>query len=105
MLQEFLAGFKAICDVDNSLWLPRREADEACVALVPSLVPVVVTAEADDAWPHILGSHFVTFFMSTDIAAQSSRRRGSSMVSRYSSTLASVCFVFSSAMGPPWARR
>src|SRR4030095_9241894 len=48
--------------------------------------------------PHILGSHFVTFFMSMEIAAQSSRRRGSSMVSRYSSTLASVCFVFSSAM-------
>src|SRR5687768_14542506 len=50
--------------------------------------------------PHILGSNFVAFFMSAEIAAQSARRPGSSMVSRYSSTLASVCFVFSSAMEP-----
>src|SRR6185503_14009188 len=55
--------------------------------------------------PHILGSHFITFFMSADIASQSARRRGSSMVSRYSSTLASVCFVFSSAMEPPGQKR
>src|SRR4026208_2135812 len=51
--------------------------------------------------PHLLGSNLVTLFLGGGNASQAARRRGSSMVSRYSSTLASVCFVFSSAMKPP----